>query len=243
MSNFYTVAQQPIVRLHHVEIAVLREFDTEPVGGLAVAPGAERIDHDDVVAVGVDWATRADDGISARERGALDPLLIHVGGIAGIAGADDYRVGDLAGIVATRRPDRDIGGPQLAATERFQCLAAFAAELPGRGIREIVATAELKVRNLAIFLEAVVLLLRGSACKWRVGPCDGRADDQQQKTGNKTPHRNLPLFWSELRGPAQRGIDLSQGKTGLFHVRLGAVAWMRQPRNAVPVTRRSSYSL
>ena len=105
------IAQHAIVRLHHVVIAVLRELDAEPVGGFAGAPGPERIDHDDVIAVGIDRPARTDHRHAARQRGALDPLLVHVGGIPGIIGVDDHRIGDLACCVSPRRADRDIGRP------------------------------------------------------------------------------------------------------------------------------------
>ena len=67
-ATFRLIAQHAVVRLHHVVVAVLRKLDAEPVGRLAGAPGAERIDHDDVVAIGVDRPARADDRDAARQR-------------------------------------------------------------------------------------------------------------------------------------------------------------------------------
>src|ERR1700726_3914120 len=80
--DLQVIAQHAIVRLHHVVIAVLRKLDPEPVGWLAGPPGPERIDHDDVVAVSIDRPARPNHGIAARERSTLDPLLVHISGIA-----------------------------------------------------------------------------------------------------------------------------------------------------------------
>src|SRR6185295_11060094 len=104
------ILEHAVIRLHHVVVGVLREFDAEPVGRLARAPGAERIDHHDVVAIGVDRTAGPDDRYAAGERGTLDPLLVHVAGVAGVIRADDHGIGDLARRIAPRRADRDVGG-------------------------------------------------------------------------------------------------------------------------------------
>src|SRR6516164_7978207 len=186
------VAQHAVIRLHHVEIAVLRKLDAEPVGRFARTPGAERINHDDVVAVGVDRASRSDDRYAAGQCGALDPLFEHVGGIARIIGVNDNRIGDLARSVAPRRTDRDIGGAQLAAAERFKCHSALAAILPLRWVGQVVFAAEPEVRDLVILLEAVMLHLRRAARVRRISPGDADANDEQQKTDNEPLHGSLP---------------------------------------------------
>ncbi len=74
--------EHAIIGLHHVEVAVLREALAEPIGGLAGAPGAERIGQHNVVAVCIDHAPRTDDRRAAGQRRSNDPLLIHVGRVA-----------------------------------------------------------------------------------------------------------------------------------------------------------------
>ena len=155
--DLQVIAQHPVIRLHHVVVAVLREFCPEPVGRLAGAPRAQGIDHHDVVAVGVDRTAGADDGNAAGQCRTLDPLLVHVGGVAGIVGADYHRIGNFTGGVAARGTDGDVGRSQLAGTERFQRRAALTAELPFLGIGELVTPAQPEVRDLVILLQPVVL--------------------------------------------------------------------------------------
>ena len=154
------IAQQAVVGLHHVVVAVLREFRSEAVGRLAGAPRSQGIDHHDIVTVRVDRTAGTDDGNAAGQRCTLDPLLVHIGGIAGIVGTDHHRIGDLAGCVAARGADGDVGRSQLAAPEQLQRRTSLAAEFPFFGIGEIVTTAQSEIRNLIVLLQPVMLRLR-----------------------------------------------------------------------------------
>ncbi|MGY4376250.1 hypothetical protein ACVWZ3_003889 [Bradyrhizobium sp. i1.3.6] len=102
----------------------------------------------------------ADDRDAARQGRALDPLFVHIGGIAGIIGIDHDRVGDLTGGIAPRVADRDVSGTQLACPERFQRHAALAAILPFGGIGQVVLAAKPEVRDLIGLFEPVMLHLR-----------------------------------------------------------------------------------
>jgi hypothetical protein len=66
LADLELVAQQPVVELHHVVIAVDGELAAEAVGRLGCAPQPERVDKDHVEPVGVEQQIRADQR-AARE--------------------------------------------------------------------------------------------------------------------------------------------------------------------------------
>src|SRR5215475_303410 len=112
------------------------------------------------------------------------------------------------------RPNCNVGGPQLAAAERFQRLAALPAKFPTRRIGKIVTSTQAEIRNLIVLLERIVLHLRRATREGWVRQRNACADDEQKKSDNEPLHRSLPDrdFGKSFEGGWVGGFDLSQRK-------------------------------
>ena len=151
------IAQQAVVQVHHVVVAVNRELAGQPVRRLRCSPQTQAVEEDDIEPVGIEQQAGTDQRATREAVAGLAgiPAVVHGGRITREEGADHDRIDDLALLVFLRRTDRDVGGLRGARAERFERRSPFAAVLPGLRGGQVVLAADLEIFDLVGLLDAV----------------------------------------------------------------------------------------